>query len=94
MSDSATPRLRGRAGVAQRQRRLSLYPLCVSCLDKGIVRPTEEIDHIIRLEDGGPDTDDNCQGLCKDCHKEKTRQENSKSEVVEFGVDGYPIGEG
>jgi hypothetical protein len=26
----------------------------------------------LALEIGGPDTDDNCEGLCRDCHKAKT----------------------
>lgn len=70
-------RLRGRAGVAQRKRRVALYPLCAECLKQGRVTATDEIDHKIRLDDGGLDTDENCQGLCTEHHKVKTRRENT-----------------
>jgi 5-methylcytosine-specific restriction endonuclease McrA len=48
-------------------------PLCrhhAHC--KGI---TEQIDHIIPREQGGPDTRDNLAGLCASCHSAKTRAE-------------------
>lgn len=35
-----------------------------------------EVDHIIRLEDGGAEYDQtNLQTLCADCHRAKTRRE-------------------
>jgi 5-methylcytosine-specific restriction protein A len=38
--------------------------------------PKYEVDHIIRLADGGSNEIDNLQILCKECHKAKTNAEN------------------
>ena len=72
-----------------RERRLRLYPLCGPCLEAGRTTPTEEIDHVIELELGGPDTDENCQGICRPCHVAKTNKNiyGHKS----YGLDGWPI---
>jgi 5-methylcytosine-specific restriction protein A len=48
------------------------------CAGRGVTREAEELDHIIPLSDGGDDTEDNYQGLCKPCHKAKTKQENKR----------------
>ncbi len=49
--------------------------LCFMC-DKGPLRLSEmEADHIKRWVDGGPTTPENCQMLCKPCHKNKTKQD-------------------
>lgn len=37
-----------------------------------------EVDHIIPLSQGGPDTDENKQTLCVNCHAEKTRHEQNR----------------
>jgi hypothetical protein len=42
-------RLRGRAAVEQRARRLAAEPLCRKCKAKGIVRASTVPDHIIAL---------------------------------------------
>lgn len=53
------------------------HPLCEDCLEKGIIKATEEIHHIIPISKGetleemktiGYDWN-NLRGLCKDCHK-------------------------
>lgn len=67
-----TPRKRGRAGQRDRERRRRRDPLCVLCLEKDLVEPTTQIDHIVRLADGGPDTDENTRGLCDACHDKVT----------------------
>lgn len=71
-------RLRGRRGVEQRKRRLRLYPLCAECERQGLLRPTDEIDHIVPLHHGGEDTDENCQGLCTEHHFAKTAGESGQ----------------
>jgi len=38
-----------------------------------MLKPTFELDHIISLEDNGPDDINNLQGLCVECHAIKTR---------------------
>lgn len=70
-------RLRGRAGVEQRKRRLQAEPLCRHCAAKGRVRLATVPDHIKPLALGGTDTDDNIQCLCADCHTIKTAIEDA-----------------
>src|SRR4051812_10460947 len=55
-----------------RNRRLHLVPFCTMCATHGVIRATHVIDHIIPLAFGGPDTDENCQGLCHVCNTIKT----------------------
>lgn len=35
----------------------------------------DELDHVIPLAEGGPDTDENTQAACSPCHKAKSRRE-------------------
>ena len=37
-----------------------------------------ELDHIIPLFKGGKDTTENCQVLCIECHRKKTKEELSR----------------
>lgn len=37
------------------------------------IPPNFEVDHIIELQDGGPDISSNLQALCPGCHAEKSR---------------------
>lgn len=67
-------RARGRAGVAQRQRRLEAEPMCRDCRAEGYDHPSEEIDHVLPLHAGGQDTDDNIRALCRGCHAARTRE--------------------
>lgn len=68
-------RARGRAGAEQRKRRLEAEPLCRDCLEAGVTRYSEEIDHIVRIAFGGSDNDDNIRALCKPCHEKRTKQQ-------------------
>lgn len=72
-------RLRGRAGMAARARRLKAHPFCVECARDGIQRLTDEIDHVHSLALGGTDTDDNVQGLCSFHHAVKTAVEGASA---------------
>lgn len=45
------------------------------CEAKGIITAATQRDHIIPLEEGGEDSDDNTQGLCDECHQGKSLQE-------------------
>lgn len=74
-----TRRLRGRAAVEQRARRLAMEPHCRDCHDKGDQRLAEEVDHIFPLEEGGSDEDDNVRCLCKPCHAVRTRERLHKN---------------
>lgn len=68
-------RLRGRAGQAQRKRRLEGEPLCRKCKERGVIRIAVEWDHIKPLSQGGDDSDANGQPLCRACHVEKTKND-------------------
>ncbi|WP_353050218.1 HNH endonuclease signature motif containing protein [Aureimonas altamirensis] len=85
-------RRRGRAGMAQRRRRLAQEPLCRDCHDAGRTREATEVDHIIPLSQGGKDEDDNCRSLCRDCHLERTAQQfGHRRRRRPIGTDGWPL---
>jgi 5-methylcytosine-specific restriction enzyme A len=71
----AAVRTRGRKLQALRAELFRRNPLCVACEAKGITRLATERDHIKPLAEGGTDTEDNVQGLCKPCHEGKSLQE-------------------
>ena len=58
------------------------YWCCNIC--KEILKPTFQLDHIKELADGGPDTIDNLQGLCVECHARKTRDRRLKEVIYTF----------
>ena len=41
----------------------------------GVWRKSLHRDHIIPKFRGGPDTEDNCQYICANCHEDKTRED-------------------
>jgi 5-methylcytosine-specific restriction protein A len=85
-------RLRGRAAVAQRKRRLEAEPLCRLCRVKGITSIATVPDHIQPLAKGGTDDDSNIRCLCAEHHDEVTRQEFGwKPKAPTIGLDGWPI---
>lgn len=88
----ATPRLRGRAGQQQRDRKLQRTNyLCEDCQAKGIVRIAKVVDHIIPLSKGGPDTAENTRNLCDEHNLERTAEQfGLKSPVQAIGLDGWP----
>lgn len=79
-------RARGRAGAAQRQRRLAAEPNCRDCAELGFERPAQEIDHIIPLGMGGRDTDDNVRSLCRSCHARRSWAAGSDQREVAAGA--------
>lgn len=68
-------RLRGRAGVEQRKRRLAAEPICRLCFECGIIEPSTVPDHIKPLAQGGTDDDSNIRCLCDQCHKAVTAEQ-------------------
>ena len=86
---ASVPTLSGQrmAGRKLQDRRLRLWtanPHCASCGRLVLYPHGFEVDHILALDDGGPDTDDNCQVLCVHmdqqgrkvgCHDTKTRRD-------------------
>jgi len=60
---------KGKDGL--RKQRLAIDPFCVACH-----APTEEVDHIIPINQGGDPWDlENTQSLCKKCHARKSATE-------------------
>jgi len=88
---SKSDRLRGRAGVAQRRRRLAAEPLCRDCKARGIISAATVPDHIKPLALGGTDDDDNIRCLCGPCHEIKTAEQFGHRQRVEIGRDGWPV---
>lgn len=84
-------RLRGRAGVAQRKRRLTAEPTCRICRGKGVIVAATRVDHILALVNGGTDDDSNVQSLCEPCHEAKTRVDLGQRQQVAIGLDGWPL---
>lgn len=72
VSSQSHYRVRGRQLQRIRDRHFNVNPLCVMCMEQGIVSVATELDHIRALSHGGTDTDDNRQGLCSECHRAKT----------------------
>jgi 5-methylcytosine-specific restriction enzyme A len=89
--EAMTKRTRGRKAVELRKRRLAAQPLCEHCLRTGRITAAVTPDHIIRLVDDGPDTDDNVQSLCRECHNIKSALEAGKRPRQLIDLDGYPV---
>lgn len=86
-------RLRGRAGQKQRKRRLARTKgLCERCLEKGLTRAADVVDHVEPLAMGGLDVDENTRNLCDPCHAEVTAEQFGFASVNK-GVDegGRPL---
>lgn len=77
----APKRITGRRLQAEREALLRANPLCVWCQLKGLVRLATQRDHIIPLSEGGEDVPSNTQGLCDDCHDEKSLAERVRAQL-------------
>lgn len=73
-----TPAQRGYDARWRRRRLVQLRrePLCRICKAEGRFTPATEVDHIIPLNAGGPDTFENYQSICGRCHRLKTVRED------------------
>lgn len=87
-----TKRLRGRAGVKQRKRRLQRTNyLCEMCLAEDRTEAATVVNHKIPLTHDGPDTDENTENLCKQHDLEVTaKQFGYKKPRQAIGADGWP----
>lgn len=87
-------RIRGRAGVKLRARRLARSGgLCEDCKAKSIVREAKEVDHIVPLKLGGLDVDENTRNLCRYCHDRRTAEQFNQRRKVEISLSGWPVEE-
>ena len=95
-----TQRIRGYKLTKLRAAWLYDHPLCVHCEAAGRVTAATQLDHIIALTNGGPDFDrdegKNRQGLCNECHRKKTAEDQgfTYTPTKTIGLDGWPVGEG
>lgn len=88
-------RKRGRAAVEDRARILRRdRGLCQVCLPRGRIVLATEVDHIVALINGGDDTDENKQSICRDCHAEKTRQDLGQKQATQIDAAGLPTSPG
>jgi 5-methylcytosine-specific restriction protein A len=60
--------------ASDRRRLLQANPICVLCW----TAPSTIRDHIVPLAEGGPDTAENTQALCKPCHDIKSQAEAAR----------------
>lgn len=71
------------------------FHLCQPCKRAGRVTPATECDHIIPMHKGGTNEATNLQGICRECHKEKTEREAAESQGrrtrPNIGSDGWPL---
>jgi 5-methylcytosine-specific restriction protein A len=73
-----------------RKRHFQQNPLCVMCEAAGRIKLAQELDHIVALANGGEDVPENRQGLCRECHDAKTRNEFGWKPKPTIGLDGWP----
>jgi hypothetical protein len=68
---TAQKRITGRRLQKLRKELFEEQPLCVLCLEKGLIRAATIRDHQLALALGGTDTEDNVQALCRACNEAK-----------------------
>ena len=61
-----------------RQLYVKEHPICELCEKKGIIKPVEEVHHIIPLSEGGSHKSNNLMSLCKSCHSKITATEGGR----------------
>ena len=90
---STNKRIRGRKLQQIRKRHMQVNPLCVRCAEQGRVTLWQELDHTVAMENNGTDTDDNRQGLCRECHRIKTAEDFGRTagERISISNDGWPV---
>ncbi|WP_454674853.1 HNH endonuclease [Achromobacter pestifer] len=76
----STKRITGRKLQRLRAELFAAEPLCVECLRQGRVRLATQRDHKKPLFEGGTEEPDNVQGLCDDCHEEKSLAERLRAQ--------------
>jgi 5-methylcytosine-specific restriction enzyme A len=75
-----------------RQYQLREHPLCVFCLETGLVTPAEIVDHVVPHH--GDRTlffHGRLQSLCKRCHDSAKKQIELHGFRRDIGLDGWPL---
>ena len=89
--DPKEKRTRGWKWSKIRQHILRNRPLCEMCLDVGITRAADQIDHIVPIFKGGTDDEDNLQPICVEHHRKNPAQDLGIIYRPPIGRDGWPI---
>lgn len=79
-------------GAAWRRLRaviLGERPLCQHCLDRGVIEPATDVDHI--NNDPTDNRPEALQSLCKPCHSRKTQRDMGHTVAMGCDADGYPL---
>lgn len=84
---TAAKRITGRKLQRMRAELFEREPLCRPCRHAGRVTLATMRDHILALEEGGTDTDDNVQPICHACHAAKSDAERARG--VKRAWDAY-----
>ena len=87
---TAAKRITGRKLQQLRKDLFEREPLCRPCYRKGVVTLATMRDHVVSVEEGGSDTDDNVQPICKPCHDVKSEAERARG--VRRAWSGHPKG--
>ena len=79
--DRPSAALRGYGRTWRKLRRMVLArePLCRVCRARGIDTPATQVDHVVPLSAGGPNTMANLQGLCATHHSQKTGRDRGEA---------------
>ncbi|RYF02411.1 MAG: HNH endonuclease [Comamonadaceae bacterium] len=75
---TAAKRITGRKLQRLRAELFTRDPLCAECKRFGRATRATQRDHIVSLEEGGQDVEENTQGLCYDCHEAKSKAERER----------------
>jgi 5-methylcytosine-specific restriction protein A len=77
--------------VRKARTQLALHPLCVYCLEQGLVVPADVADHIVPHKgDAHLFFYGRLQSLCHACHSGTKQQEEHQGFHREIGLDGWP----
>ena len=79
-------------GAAWRRLRAAILgerPLCQHCLDRGVIEPATEVDHV--NNDPSDNRPEALQSLCKPCHSRKTQRDMGHTVAMGCDADGYPL---
>lgn len=72
-------RKRGTTLIRLRRQLFARDPLCAMCKAAGRVTLAVIRDHIVPLTEGGQDVESNVQGLCVECHDQKSLAERQRA---------------
>lgn len=81
--------LDGKAWRRLRAAILGERPLCQHCLDRGVIEPATEVDHV--NNDPSDNRPEALQSLCKPCHSRKTQRDMGNKVAMGCDADGYPL---